>query len=223
MQLAVPRTRIVLAAAVAAALCLYSQNTPSTEVHGVGPQGMPPRTAPTDYQAHAQAGSVTIAADFSGHFIPRPDESSLTTDDFVVVEVALYGQPGARLILSPGDFSLRINGKKTPLPGQPYGLVTSTLKDPNWEPPATPKPRTIVGSEEEPPGPKGSPTPIHIPIEVQRAWAHHVQKSTLAEGDRPLPQAGLIYFLYRGKITGIHSIELIYGGPAGKATLALQP
>jgi hypothetical protein len=53
--------------------------------------------------------------------------------------------------------------------------------------------------------------------------AQRVQKASLPEGDRALPQAGLIFFQYRGKAQGIHSIELIYAGPAGKATLTLQP
>ena len=43
------------------------------------------------------------------------------------------------------------------------------------------------------------------------------------EGDRALPQAGLLFFLYRGKREGIHSIELIYSGAAGNSTLTLQP
>jgi hypothetical protein len=53
--------------------------------------------------------------------------------------------------------------------------------------------------------------------------AQRVQKATLPEGDRTLPVAGLIYFQYRGGAKGIHSVELIYDGAAGKATLALQP
>ena len=65
--------------------------------------------------------------------------------------------------------------------------------------------------------------PVHIPIEVQRAMAQKVQKAALPEGDRALPQAGLIFFLYRGKVKSIHSMELIYHGPAGEATLNLQP
>ena len=67
------------------------------------------------------------------------------------------------------------------------------------------------------------PAPVHMPIELERAMEQHVQKAALAEGDRALPQAGLIYFEYRGKTQNIHSLELIYTGPAGKATLTLQP
>jgi hypothetical protein len=51
----------------------------------------------------------------------------------------------------------------------------------------------------------------------------HVQRSAMQEGERPLPQAGLLFFLYRGKAEGIRSMELIYSGAAGKATLMLQP
>ena len=53
--------------------------------------------------------------------------------------------------------------------------------------------------------------------------AQRVQKASLAEGDRDLPRAGLLFFQYRGKSKDIHAIELIYNGAAGQATLALQP
>jgi hypothetical protein len=53
--------------------------------------------------------------------------------------------------------------------------------------------------------------------------AQRVQKAVLPEGDRALPQAGLLFFSYRGKPQGIRSIELLYSGPAGKVTLPLQP
>src|SRR6266849_5260388 len=92
------------------------KDAPTTES-----RGMPPRAAPADYQAQAQAGMVTVAAEFTGHSVPTPD-GTYTTEDFVVVEVGLFGSPEARTRLSIGDFSLRINGKKTALPGQPYVL-----------------------------------------------------------------------------------------------------
>jgi hypothetical protein len=195
-------------------LCVHGQNTPST-----GAQ-------PADYQVHAQAGAVTVAAEFRGHSIPTL-QGTLTTEDYTVIEVGLFGSPGARLTLSSGDFSLRINGKKTPLPSQPYGLVVGSVKDPEWEPPEPPasKSKTSLGS-----GGKGDqgegntpPAPVKIPIPVQRAMAQRVQKASLPEGDRTLPQAGLVFFRYGGKTQGIRSLELIYAGPAGKATLKLQP
>src|SRR5713101_4373640 len=71
-------------------------------------KGMPPRVAPTEYQAHVEAGPLTIAAEFEGHSVATP-EATYTTEDYVVVEVGMFGAPGARAKLSKGDFSLRIN------------------------------------------------------------------------------------------------------------------
>jgi hypothetical protein len=193
-----------------------NKNAPTNEV-----KGMPPRAAPGDYQAHAQVGSVTIGAEFMGHAVPRnPDP--LSTDDYVVVETGLFGPPGTRLTLSTGDFALRINGKKALLDSQPYGRVVRSLKDPDWSPPApAEKKKSSFGSGGED---SNSPPPVvHVPIEIQRAMLLHVQKYSLPEGDRALPEAGLLFFQYRGKTQSIHSLELIYSGAAGKATLELQP
>jgi hypothetical protein len=188
-------------------------------------KGMPPRAAPGDYQAHAQAGAVTIAAEFMGHAVPKP-EGPLSTEDYVVMETGLFGAPGERIKLSIDDFSLRINGKKTPLSSQPYGLVTGSLKDPQWAPPeeAEAKPKSKTGLSSGGQSDSNSlPTVVHVPIELRRAMAQYLQKSSLPEGDRALPLAGLIFFQYRGKTSSLRSIELIYAGPAGKTTLALQP
>ena len=186
---------------------------------------MPPRATPADYQAHEKAGAVTIAADFAEHSITTP-EGPLTTDSYVVVEVALFAAAGTHTQISPEDFTLRINGKK-PLPGQPYGVVLGNLKDPEWEPPeaaSSSKSKTSVnsgGSDQQ--ADNSPPPPVHVPIEVQHAMAQRVQKAALPEGDRALPQAGMIFFRYGGAPKGIHSVELTYAGSAGKATLTLQP
>jgi hypothetical protein len=61
-----------------------------------------------------------------------------------------------------------------------------------------------------------------IPFEVKRGWQLRVKRDSLPIGDRALPQAGLLFFPYAGGVKGIHSIELTYSGPAGKATLPLS-
>ena len=185
-------------------------------------KGLPPRAAPGEYQAHAQAGTITIGAEFKGHSVPTPD-AVYSNEDFVAVEVGLFGPPEARLKLSHDDFSLRIDGKKTVLTALPYAAVFRSLKDPEWIPPGGTgsKSKSSVNTGDK--SSDGPPPPAHMPIELERAMDQRVQKSVLAEGERVLPEAGLIFFEHRGKTEKIRSLELIYTGPAGKATLALQP
>ena len=205
------------------ALCLCAQGQ-ETQIKEI--RGLPPRATPADYQAQAQAGGVTIAAEFVGHFVPTP-QGNLSTEDYVVVETGMFGPPEAHIKLFLGDFSLRINGKKTALPGQPYGMVTKSLKDPDWEPPAaaesSSKSKTNVSTGAGGGRDKDPPAPVHIPIEVQRAMEQRIQKASLPEGDRTVPVAGLIFFQYSGGTQGIRSIELIYKGSVGNVTLELRP
>jgi len=187
---------------------------------------LPPRATPADYQAQAQAGGMTIAAEFVGHFVPTL-QGNLSTENYVVVETGMFGPPEAHIKLFLGDFSLRINGKKTALPGQPYGMVLRSLKDPDWEPPAvaesssTSKTKVNTGGGGSPD--KEPAPPVRIPVEVQRAMEQRIQRDSLPEGDRTVPVAGLIYFPYSGSTQGIRSIELIYKGSAGNVTLELRP
>ena len=66
--------------ALAAAVCLCAQEpTPQSKDARPGEaQGLPPRVAPTDYQAQAKAGEVTIAAEFAGHGVPTASQDSRT-------------------------------------------------------------------------------------------------------------------------------------------------
>ncbi len=189
-------------------------------IHGT--KGLPPRATPADYQAHAQAGAITVAAEFAGHSVPTP-QAVFSTEDYVVVEVGLFGPPEARLQLSYQDFSLRINGKKAPLPSQPYELVFKSLKDPDWAPPTEAKSKTSVGGFGKGQDDGSTPAPVHMPIALERVMEQRVQNASLPEGERVLPEAGLIFFQHRGKTESLRSIELIYAGPGGKAILTLHP
>jgi hypothetical protein len=207
-------------------LCAQGQNAPGKDAPVNESKGMPPRVTPAEYQTHAQAGTVTVAAEFTGHAVGTP-QGTLTNDDYVVVEVGFFGPAGARAKLAIDDFSLRINGKKTALPGQPYGVVLSSLKDPEWEPPVKLEKKSSMSTDGGGGGGQGQgqdPPPVpKMTFPERRAMEQKVQKATLPEGDRALPVAGLIFFQYGGRTKGIKSLELIYAGPAGKATLTLQP
>jgi hypothetical protein len=222
MQLFFPlRTAAAVFVLSAAALC---QSTPAQEAPPKESQikGLPPRPTPGDYQAHAQAGNVTIAADFTEHAISTP-ETTLSSEDFVAVEVAFFGPPDAKLKLSHEDFTLHITGKKAPVAAVQYGIVYRSLKDPAWEPPAPPsKSKTGINTGGDEKDSNAPPPIVHIPIEVERAMQQRVQKAALPEGERSLPSAGLIFFPFRGKTKNIKSIELVYEGPAGKTSLRLH-
>jgi hypothetical protein len=223
MQVHIPsKTSVAIAVALTALFCHVALGQEPQS----GAKGMPPRASAGDYQAHGKAGTVTIGAEFAGHSIPDP-QTALTTEDYVVVEVGLFGPPEARLRMSYTDFSLRVNGKKTPLPAQAYALIFKSLKDPEYVPPDAPTAEakskggvTTGGGGQGQSDPGTLPPIVHIPIAVSRGWEQKVQKASLPEGERPLPAAGLIFFDHRGKA---NSLELIYNGAAGKATLALQP
>jgi hypothetical protein len=228
MRLSVSLRTITLGC-IALCLCAQTPNAPSAEHSAtklVGgtinePQGLAPRTSPADYPAQAKLGNITLAADFAGHGVPTTD-GPLSTEDYIVVEVAFFGPAGTRLPVSFGDFSLRINNKKNATPSEPYEHVGTSVKDPEWEPPEKPDKggNTVIGGGGNNDTSKDPPRP---PAELRRAWAQRVKKSSLADGDRALPQDGLLYFSYGGKVKSIRSLELIYAGPAGKATLDLQP
>src|SRR3984885_2403677 len=130
-------TGLLIAGILLPAFCLRAQEKNDPDKSASQAKGMPPRTAPTEYQSQAKAGMVTIGAEFMGHAVPTP-EQSLTSEDYVVVEAGFFGPSDAKIRLSRDDFSLRINGKKT-LTSEPYELVFHSLKDPEWQPPDAPE------------------------------------------------------------------------------------
>jgi hypothetical protein len=210
---------------LSAAICLSAPaQTPPAKDLQFDAKGLPPRATPADYQAQIQVGTVTLAAEFKGHSVPTL-ERPFTAEDYVVVEIGLFGPAGARTRISADDFSLRVNGRKTPLPSRQYAKVFSSLKDPEWVPPeqGDKKSKTGISTGGQGGQTDSLPVVVHMPIELQRAMELQVKKAALPEGDRPLPQAGVLFFDYRGKAEKIKLLELIYDGPAGKTTLDLEP
>jgi hypothetical protein len=185
---------------------------------------MPARASFNDYQAHARVGALNLGAEFMRHVVPTP-QGEFSTEDYVSVEVGFFGPPGAKTKISAGDFSLRINGKKA-IPIVPFGRTFDNLKDPNWQPPEPPKPKGSAlstgggggGNPNDPP-----PAPPHMPMALVHVMQVKVEKAALQEGDRTLPEAGLLFFPYRGMSDKIKTVELIYSGPAGKANITLNP
>ena len=211
---------------VGVCLCVPGQDAPAAkDVPTTEAKPIAPRAAATDYPSQGKAGEVTIAAEFKGHAVPTP-ELMLNDEDYVVVEVALYGAPGAHLPMSFNDFSLRINGKKNPYPSQSFVVLGKSLKDPEWQPPDAPASKKSSGSLNTGGGGAQTdslPPVIHVPVPLQRSWELKAERASLPGGDRPLPQAGLLFFPCRSQTRSIHSLELIYQGAAGKTSFKLHP
>jgi hypothetical protein len=208
----------------AALMAIFWQAAPAQQPIEKEPQtrkGIPPRSGPGDYQAHIEAGGLTLAGDFTEHSVATPD-GTYETDDYVVVEIGLFGPPQARKTISYQDFSLRINGKKT-LSAQPYEVVLASLKDPLWAPPKTEsKSKTSIGGGGG--GDESStPAPVHMPFDLHRAMELRVEKAALPQGERVLPEDGLLFFEYHGKAKSIRSVELTYAGMPGNAVLRFEP
>ena len=185
-------------------------------------QGLPVRAGASDYQNQEKLGKITLAADFVGHSVPTI-EGPLSSEDYVSVEVAFLGTPDLKVKISFEDFSVRINGKKTVIPSQQYGLVMKSLSDPEWIPPAVEESKSKGGiSTGGGGGSDPKPSPPKMPFPLRRAMEQRAQKAALPEGERPLPIAGLVFFPYRGKDQSIQIVELMYAGEAGKATLTFR-
>lgn len=223
MRISSPRSSAIARIVSTLAMAQFLSAQPSEPAKAQ--PGLPARATPTDYQIQAKVGHTAIGAEFTGHGIPNAQQP-LNSEDYVAVEVGLFGPADARLTIGPTDFSLRINGKKDLLASQPWGLVAKGVKDLEWvSPDAVPGEAKSKGSVNGGGGQGGStlpPPPPKVPIDVLRGWQLAVKNAALAQGDRALPQAGLIYFPYRGKVASIRSLELVYEGPAGTASFTLQ-
>ncbi len=185
-------------------------------------QGLPVRAGAADYQNQAQVGTLMLAADFVGHSVPTI-QGPLSSEDYVAVEVAFLGGADTKVKISFQDFSVRINGKKTVISSQQYGLVMKSLSDPEWISPVVEESKSKGGISTGGGG-GGDPKPSapKMPFPLRRAMEQRAQKSALPEGERPLPIAGLIFFPYRGKDQSIQIVELMYAGGAGTATLTFR-
>jgi hypothetical protein len=197
------------------------KEAPPTPILVSETKGMPPRTAPADYQFQAKVGTVTLAADFDGHAVPTL-EAAYSSEEYIVVELAFFGEPNAHLKLSIEDFTLKINDRKAPYTSQPFGYLARSLKDPEWQPPEEDKEKKSKTSLNGSGGNDSSAPPPKMPLELRRVMELRVHQSVLPEGDRALPVAGLIFFQYRGKEQNIKSMELVYNGPAGTVSMPLH-
>lgn len=202
-------------------------------------QGTQTRIDLAQYSAHAQLGPLGVGADFWGHSIPLTD-GSLRSDGYLVVEVAFFAPPSAKVAISAGQFVLTVNGQRL-LPQSPgsvtLGYVVPDMRQrgPRVEADGGVGPVVVSagrdpaqpqfpgdnrpGSIPLPPRPQGSDEELRKePLDPVKA----INAAALPEGLHATPISGYLFFYYSAKLKHIKRAELEYSGPLGTALLSLR-
>lgn len=202
-------------------------------------QGTAPKDKPTDYPAHRSSEKIEIGGEYLLHSIPA-DKGMIFAQDYLVVEVALYSTSKQPLLIKNGQFTLRINGRKTVLYPEPPSMVVVSLKYPDTDSPAARNvqveggagPGTVILGRpqqvERFPGdrrPQEGRPPQQPQVKVddpeRPTLETRLKKAALPEGDVRLPVSGVLYFKYDGKLKAIKTLELVYDAPGGAIALPL--
>jgi hypothetical protein len=191
--------------------------------------GTEPKPKAEDYDVHAAYRDLSIGAEFMIHSFSGQGQTYVT-QDFLVVEVALYPPKGKGVNIDEGAFALRINGKKQLVTAAPPAMVVSSLQHPDWQ--TGSGPRMEAGGGVGNTGViLGRPTPSTFPgqpvpqspvprmpkadnggIEPERRVTAEelVVQAALQQGHHNGATSGYLYFPYKGKTASIKSLELLY-------------
>jgi len=208
-------------------------------------QGTKPKSGASDYRAHVDLKDSAIGAENLGHSLPAA-KGVVLVKDYLVVEVALYVK-GVPFTIRNEQFVLRINGRKSVIAPQTPGMVAASLKYPDWEQ----RPTLVAGGGIGNVGVTvGQPDPVgrfpgdRRPIEQRRPVPNPVPPAptdssgvekepaepvedvvshlALPEGDAVHPPvSGYLFFSFKDKLKTVKTLDLVYTGPLGTATLRL--
>ncbi len=210
------RSTLVIALISASAL---SGQTPPAE-----------RQSASEYPANASAGPAAIGAEFLARSVPAKG-GVLFARDYLVFDIGIFPKPGPPLAVSNGQFTLVINHARIPLETHTPGTVAASMEYSDWEQhPELNASATVdgtgVGTPQTWPGQRfpgdgradphpGRPVAITSSSESLDEQVAHV---SLPGGIFSGPVRGCIYFQYKGKVKRIHSLRLLWDGPAGAHT-----
>ena len=205
-------------------------------------QGTKPNAKPGDYPAQAALESVTLAAENFGHSVTS-EYGAFFAREYIVIDVAVFSPDRKPLAFTAGQFTLRMNGKRVPVLAQAPGMVAASIKYDDW----SQRPRAMgsagmgnggvtVGAPQQtdrfpgdpnarnrlPKPPTVGTDDPNVPKQQAAPIEEVLQRSALPEGNQLVaPFSGFVYFPYSGKMSKIKSLELLYEGPYGAATLRL--
>jgi hypothetical protein len=219
-----PFRRLFAFSAVAVAFAQYSG-------------GVDPRPSVADYPGRAGNDAVSIGAQFLG----GPDQRKILGKDWsgswLILEVALYPEPGKRVKFAPPDFMLRTGtGSLAPVDaevlvpyprthGGPIGpdskVHVQTVETVGVAAGSNGRKTVYAGSEvavavgDYPGG--GPPPPADPHLDLRRA----LQERELPDAETSQPVAGYIYFPKPRSSAKNAAYELDYYGESGQLKLAL--
>jgi hypothetical protein len=197
--------------------------------------GTKTKASEQDYPAHANLPKLTIGAEYLVHSFSSGSQMFIAKD-YLVVEVALFPAVGQSLPVNASHFSLRVNGRNQTLLPQAPEIVANAMKypDPNTDSGVHPtaqlgpwilgQPRPadrFPGDPNVNHGPVPGKPPSDIDTETPLTAEELVVRAALPEGEHRGPTSGFLYFSYRGRISHIRSLELVFTSPAGNTTFAL--
>ena len=203
-------------------------------------QGTKTRPNPQAYAAVAEVRGAVIAAENFGHSLTS-DHGSLLAGDYLVVEIAVFPKGPARVQFAASEFTARINGKK--YSPDSAGMVSASIKYSDWTQHGRlsggaalgdagvalgqPAPAgRFPGDPNDPSRHPRSPrvdtgTDPNVPQREALPVDEVVQRSSLPEALSSGAVSGFVYFPFKGKVKKIKSLEILYEGPYGEATLRL--
>jgi hypothetical protein len=202
-------------------------------------QGTQTKEKPSDYPVHVQLPNLEMAAEYLVHSMPAPG-GAIFVKEFLVIEVAVFPARGSDPVLNSGQFTLRMNGKKSVEYPQSPGLVAGTLKYPDWSrhtnviaEAGAGNGSVIVGADPPVERFPGDPTVYRRPLprapdetnptaqnqEPSMSIDELVQRLALPEGTAHGPVSGYLFFPFQGKLKSVRSLDLLYKNPQGGETV----
>ena len=95
-------------------------------------QGTEPKPKADDYEVHGRARDLAIGAEYMVHSFSGEGVTFLAPD-FLILEVALYPPKGQYVRVASGDFTLRVDGRRTTLPAASADMVAASLRRSEWQ------------------------------------------------------------------------------------------
>ena len=206
----------------------------------VAAQEKEPRSNASDYPAHVQVASADIGAEYLVHSVPAVT-GSYFANEYLVIDVGVFPKSSSAMMISTGQFTLRINGRSV-LYSQSPGMVAASLKYPDWEQRPTVTAAAGVGDGvvvigqprvgRFPGDPTGNRSPLPpvakapedntVDKAPQMPVEEAIRRASLPEGKADRPVKGCLFFPFKGKTKSIRSLELLYEAESGaKAKLPL--